>query len=154
MTKQTPHSTRTSRTSTSTSMPVTPSWVTYISFHLAQLLVMDEILCHTAFPRSFSVLHEWQFSRWRLLLSNWLSAIDCCIYCLLHCVISTIGACILINILSHLYDIEKLPLLVQEAVNVPFWLLLSTKFDANLVMGSNTASINKNNNNNNNNNNK
>ena len=30
----------------------------HISFHLEKLLVIDEILCHTAFPRSFSVLSE------------------------------------------------------------------------------------------------
>jgi len=30
----------------------------HISFHLAKPLVMDEILCHTVFPRSFSVLNE------------------------------------------------------------------------------------------------
>jgi len=51
----------------------------HISFHLAKLLVMDEILCRTAFPRSFIVLNEWQF-HWCLLMSNWLSVIDCCIY--------------------------------------------------------------------------
>jgi len=29
----------------------------HINFHLVKLLVMDEILCHIAFPRRFSVLN-------------------------------------------------------------------------------------------------